>query len=679
MSRRYCLLGRLAILVLAIVVACATQRPITKLEIDHTLARADTLLGRDQPDSAARLINELVRSVPADTFLLWRQAEVNTQLESVEGRRKAARALRKLSEASPRDPKYHLCLAKVLIDQTRNGDARKELYRAIELAPADEEPSIILADQYLKPFFSKEDEDFADSAEYVLKRLAAANPQALAGLSKLGGIEAVRLKIDSARTHLNAVLKIDSAHVAANLAMGYVCYQSKDFGGAASSFDRALARMDSTQSAGYRSIEYLIPPTSIRFYRKMTAHERDSLERKYWSMADLDPTTSLNERQVEHCARVWEANLSYSDPKNERVGWRTDMGETLIRLGRPDEKVRVRVGGAIADVSLVWYWQYRTVAYPCTLAFVDQMQSGNYNFPFPNRDNTGTARTNASKQLAYLNYMLKPEESTVSRIQKPIEIASDIYQFRGDSEATAVVSYLTIVAKDKLLDLRKNDGIAIRQATHDSVLAAVSSGWSGERAAPQGKDTALSKTSFQHRSGTFQLSTVAEMSAENGFGLRKDTLSFRAYPKDTLNVSDLVLSADSVREPSLGVFWHRDQSSVPRPSHVFSGQKLVYLYFEIYNLPTDVYRQTSYEISYTLQLVKPTESGLRSLVSKVLPGKRESITTTMHEVGMNRDLARVLALDVGELREGSYTLTLKLTDLIFNRSVVRTSSLMLKS
>ncbi|TFH58611.1 MAG: tetratricopeptide repeat protein, partial [Candidatus Zixiibacteriota bacterium] len=309
MSNGYCQIGRLVIVIVTLVVACATHRQVSQFEIDHTLLRADTLLARDQADSAARLINELVRSVPTDTFLLWRQADVNTQLESVEGRRKAARALRKLSAFSPNDPRYHLNLAKILIDQTRIGDACKELYRVIDLAPADEEASLILADQYLKPFFTKDDGNRADSAEQVLNRLITNNPKAIAGLSKLGGVEAVRGEIESALTYIEAALAIDSNAIEANLVMGYISYQVKDFAGAERFFARALTQMDSTETTGYRSIEYLIPPSSVRFYRKMSTHERDSLEQKFWSITDLDPTTQPNERRVENFARVWEANL----------------------------------------------------------------------------------------------------------------------------------------------------------------------------------------------------------------------------------------------------------------------------------------------------------------------------------------------------------------------------------
>ena len=153
---------------------------------------------------------------------------------------------------------------------------------------------------------------------------------------------------------------------------------------------------------------------------------------------------------------------------------------------------------------------------------------------------------------------------------------------------------------------------------------------------------------------------------------------FEDFPGDTLSISDLVLTADSLRIRS----WVRSgaaiQPAVPRPgAHVLGVKDRSISIFEIYNLPTDIYRQTSYELSYTLQLIKPTESGMRSLMSKVLPRKKESISMSLHEIGKSRDLVRVIALGVSELREGSYSFTMQLTDLIFNRTVSKTTTLTL--
>ncbi len=680
MKHAHAIVGRLAIVAVTVLVGCATHRQLTQLEIDGTLANVDAMLGREQPDSAACLMNELAHSLPNDTMLLWRQAFLNHQVESVQGRRVASRALGRLIEISPQEPKYHYELAQVLVDQTREGPARTELYRTIELSPTDEQPYLALADLYLKPFFTKDEQDHADSAELVLKRLAARNPESLAGLGKLASIQAVRGEYDSATRYGELALEEDSTAVEPNLVMGYVKYQVRDFVKADRYFRRAIAIMDSESSAGYRSIEFLIPPHSMKPYRKMSPHERDSLETKFWEMTDIDPTTSVNERQVEHWARVWEANLCFSDPRQERIGWKTDMGETLIRLGRPDEKERRRMGMALTDISPVWYWQYRSVAFPCTLAFVDQMQSGNYTFPFPFRDNTGSYRLSSSQEVAYTNYLRKPQQSTVERERLPIGLASDIYQFRGDDSNAVVLEYLAI-AKD---DLTRSKDTAIqplmlRQALRDTSGILL---WQSDttisipdNVTPPAIDSLYEKRLLQYMPGTYELSAALEQAQENKFGLIRDTIRIESFKPDEIGMSDLLITSDSITGPSLGVFWKGGARGVPRPERVLSGSSPVYLYFEIYNLPFDIYRQSSYQVSYTMQLLKPTEVGVRGFLSKLAPRKKESITMTLHEVGTARDIPRFIALDIGELRPGTYLLTMQVTDQIFNRTVSRSKTL----
>ncbi|MCX6833322.1 MAG: hypothetical protein NT028_14560 [candidate division Zixibacteria bacterium] len=50
---------------------------------------------------------------------------------------------------------------------------------------------------------------------------------------------------------------------------------------------------------------------------------------------------------------------------------------------------------------------------------------------------------------------------------------------------------------------------------------------------------------------------------------------------------------------------------------------------------------------------------------------------TYRESGRSRDLVRATTLDVSRLRAGNYTLTIQVTDLIFNRTVSKTTTLTL--
>ena len=235
-------------------------------------------------------------------------------------------------------------------------------------------------------------------------------------------------------------------------------------------------------------------------------------------------------------------------------------------------------------------------------------------------------------------------------------MTTDIYQFRGDNKETSVTVYLAVAARDVTGDNEeKVDPLAMREAMQDSTQTAIwrtDTTWTPLWAGRAERDSFHYQLAFSSRSGNYELSTAVEQVEQNRFGLIRDTILIQDFTGDRVSMSDLVLTSDSLIDPPLGIFRRADKPDDPLPAHTLSGSTPLYLYFEIYNLPLDITRQSSYQITYTMQLVKPTESAMRGLMSRVLPRKKESITMTLHEIGRSSDVARVLALDVGELREG---------------------------
>ena len=218
--------------------------------------------------------------------------------------------------------------------------------------------------------------------------------------------------------------------------------------------------------------------------------------------------------------------------------------------------------------------------------------------------------------------------------------------------------------------MRSKDEEAVWQKAFEDTLKL------GIREARRGSGVWRDIFTLEATPGAYRLALACEQPQSDRLGLTNSPVEFQDFDS-TVALSDLLLISDSIINPKLGDIWKGQYSRKVIPRKTFSLAERLTVYFEIYNLPTDIYRQTSYEIAYTLQLVKPVESGIGGLVSKVLSRKRESITTVLHEVGINRDLARALALDVSEMREGSYTLTLRLTDLIFNHAVTKSTTLVL--
>lgn len=172
--------------------SCSGQRKLTRFEIDYLVGETDRMLILDDLDSAAHIINQLAREAPRDTSVLRRQGEINRELGSVEGRRKSANAFRQLLKRDRHNPQYRLELARTLIEQTYEQEARYHLSYAIDLDSAQEEPYLLLSELYRQPYFLKGFEEDGDSAEQVLKALVRNVPQSVAGWTRLSELKAIR-------------------------------------------------------------------------------------------------------------------------------------------------------------------------------------------------------------------------------------------------------------------------------------------------------------------------------------------------------------------------------------------------------------------------------------------------------------------------------------------------------
>lgn len=663
--------------VVAAIAACA-GRKMTQFEIDYLVSETDRMIILDDLDSASHIINTVAKGAPQDTFVLLRQGVINRQLGTVEGRIKSENALRKLVDLEPENADYRLELAKTLVAQTFEMEARGHLSRVIEMTPDKDEPYLILAGLYRRPYFLDDDLDRADSAQEVLKALLDRDANSLDGQIMYGELCAVRGQTNSADDAADKALSRDSKSKSANLLKGYCQYLLEDYENAGKYFSAGIAAMDSAERAGYESILYLIPPQNTSLFQKLPASRRDSVRTQLWAELDFDPTTSVNERLVEHYARVWMANLLYSDKRNQVEGWTTDMGETLIRMGFPDDRERAKIHSGHTSGVPAWYWYYTSTQYPCTLAFVDHMLSGQYRFPFTYSDNTGSSRANSSKEIAYLNYREIPQESMIARQLTPVEIELGAYSFAYDdtSAELALVSEIPFASKIDHVPLE------YRFVVRDSEGREVYSNRDGKLTTPEGQldsnQSVIRAARLRLQPGMYQISTAVENREKKLLGVVTATALVREYHSDSIVMSDVVLGTKKPISMRESVFQRSDSAQiVPRPKQEFSVRQPLRLYYEIYNLPTDLRSLTRFDVSYTFQFIKGSERGIKGLLGKIFPGRKESVSYTYREGGKSKVVERDLELDVSVLRPGKYVLTIAVDDLVLGEKTSQTTELTL--
>jgi GWxTD domain-containing protein len=683
--------GYIVIGIVALLVIGASWQKASDAETRLKLAQVDSLAAAGSFKDAAALIEGIDESLFPDTVVLLRKGIIYRQLDDVESRHKSAHYFRKLVDRYPTTPRFYIELARTLLAQSFDDEAKLQLRKAIELNPIDETPYLLLFNIFASRYYINSWKSEADKAESTLQTLLRQVPSSRNGLCKLASLQAVRGNLSAALGNAQHALALDSAAVDINLVLGYIQYQLRHYEQCQHHYDTALAKMKRSDRWVYTTVECVLPPEMAAEYPYWQAEVRDSTEHNFWRTRDSDPTTEINERLLEHYSRVWEANLYFGTPENGGVGWRTPMGATLVRMGRPDGRRRALVevhwskNRHFIDESPVWYWNYGSTEIPCSFAFLDRYMNNNFTYPRQGYDSGLSPIHQASEAIAKAIFTRKPEQSSLLRSSQPIGVNSEIYQFRAGGGQTAALIHVTVPVRDISFDttsgeakarlsvrgaLRsKNEEVVWQKAFEDTLKL-------GIREARCGSGVWRDMFTLEATSGTYRLALACEQPQSDRFGLINSPIEFQDFDS-AVALSDLLLTSDSIANPTLGDIWKGRYSGKVIPRKTFSLAERLTIYFEIYNLPTDIYRQTSYEIAFALQLVKPVESGIGGLMSKILSRKRESITTTLHEVGRNRDLARALVLDVSEMREGSYTLTMRLTDLIFNRAVSKTTTLTL--
>ncbi|MFC1537273.1 GWxTD domain-containing protein [Gemmatimonadota bacterium] len=125
-----------------------------------------------------------------------------------------------------------------------------------------------------------------------------------------------------------------------------------------------------TEAVGY--LKYLTDKQEREEFLSVPDNERLEVWQEFWSEFDPVDTTPENEYRDAYFARIRHANESYGTIL--QPGWLTEMGETYIRLGLPNnlEKFSMRSGGK--DIEIWSYWTPREV----DLIFFDRSGLGDF-------------------------------------------------------------------------------------------------------------------------------------------------------------------------------------------------------------------------------------------------------------------------------------------------------------
>ncbi len=116
---------------------------------------------------------------------------------------------------------------------------------------------------------------------------------------------------------------------------GYALHESERYADAAAAFDSALAEMPSSERCRWNDISVLLDDGERETYDLIPCGQRDSVERRFWELAQPSFAVGGNDRRTEHFSRVLLADLAVDATNTYGLEWGPDMRELLIRYGEP--------------------------------------------------------------------------------------------------------------------------------------------------------------------------------------------------------------------------------------------------------------------------------------------------------------------------------------------------------
>lgn len=117
-------------------------------------------------------------------------------------------------------------------------------------------------------------------------------------------------------------------------------------------------------------LRYFRPSPALDSLRKAAPEERAKVWKEFYRSTDPNSATQTNEALEIYFARLARANLRFRD--EGVMGWRTDRGEVLVRLGEPDEVF----DASPASEGRLIRWGYTN--FQLVLYFVDETGFGRF-------------------------------------------------------------------------------------------------------------------------------------------------------------------------------------------------------------------------------------------------------------------------------------------------------------
>jgi GWxTD domain-containing protein len=451
---------------------------------------------------------------------------------------------------------------------------------------------------------------------------------------------------------------------ASHLVCGMLYTRRKEFEKAEKSFSSAFLLMTDEERHPYDDISPLLQFDERELYLGSSDVKRQDWNRRFWVENDPTPSTELNERVLEHYARVAIADRAFSDERRDARGSATDRGAATIRFGLPDRKL-YDLGSGTSGGWIVW--QYPMSKSYFNLYFNDEFLNGDYHFPIS--DYYGTA------SLRMLNTI--PQRYAFPVEYRPFPVSFEIAELRGGDERTRLE--MSVAMPDSI---RRTPGVS-----WDIFVTFFDPQWnrfSRDRISFKPDSLpVLEKSSGRFRVCNFSIemlprplesTCIIEIVSDKDHrkGSRRAPIEIREMYGRSLKLSSVKFAIPDGAGSC---------SSVLDPIPLYRRKGTLCLAYEVYNLQVDENGQSRYRMRYAIRKPGPDEEQSGEGVRKTLAymwssmkgekGKEKPyIESSIEQSARASTAADNLQIEIGALEKGMYVLVLGVEDLAAGTTAV---------
>lgn len=279
-------------------------------------------------------LRELTIIYPDSSELHVELASVYLRLGTARGRALALKHMEAATKEEPDNPDYHLLLGELYLDGTHWNYGVRQIKKTIEIEPNRAYAHHRLGRAHLDRAFEEWQTGQFRDASLSLSRALRYEP----GNAETGTYLALCYLdvglIDSSLTVMGR-LPPDSLDTDAFLVLGMAYNEKGELDSSYSAFSRALGLMPDSRRQRYLSLDVIATRDELKALSRTNPGYMDSVTLLLWRKRDPNPATRVNERLVEHLARVSFSDFHFSVRKLDKPGSLTTRGEVYIRYGRP--------------------------------------------------------------------------------------------------------------------------------------------------------------------------------------------------------------------------------------------------------------------------------------------------------------------------------------------------------